>query len=276
MGVGAAGVEVRQIARYLLTRVLVLRGRLPEAAAVCDEAETESAETFAEINRSWIHGAVALLRWRLGHADDAVEMARNAAERTAELGQRVPAAFLWSDVADMGAPRAACAALSSLASGSDAPVVRLLSDRTEAVIAADVDSLLASAARAEAAGLRILGLSALHSALDLCAGRERGADTPILRVLEAMAGLRSRCRGLGDRRSVAHAALSPREVEVATLAALGSSDREIAESLIVSIRTVHAHLRSVYSKLGIGGRGDLAALGWLFADPRSNDAKPAG
>ncbi len=53
--------------------------------------------------------------------------------------------------------------------------------------------------------------------------------------------------------------LSPREREVAELTALGMSSRDVAERLYVSVRTVENHLHRVYAKLGLGGRGELAA-----------------
>ncbi len=71
-----------------------------------------------------------------------------------------------------------------------------------------------------------------------------GATTPLLRRL-GTAGQP------GD--------LTRRERETAELAARGHSDREIADMLYLSVRTVHAHLRSAYSKLGVSGRGGLAA-----------------
>ena len=56
--------------------------------------------------------------------------------------------------------------------------------------------------------------------------------------------------------------LTRRELEVATLAARGLGDREIADVLVVSVRTVESHLASAYRKLGITTRRDLAgALG---------------
>jgi ATP/maltotriose-dependent transcriptional regulator MalT len=48
--------------------------------------------------------------------------------------------------------------------------------------------------------------------------------------------------------------LTAREVEVLQLVAEGLSDAEVAERLVVSPRTVHSHLRSIYRKLGVGSR----------------------
>jgi DNA-binding CsgD family transcriptional regulator len=51
--------------------------------------------------------------------------------------------------------------------------------------------------------------------------------------------------------------LTPREVELAKLASRGLSNREIADRLGIAVRTVDNHLHQAYSKLGIGGRGEL-------------------
>ena len=48
--------------------------------------------------------------------------------------------------------------------------------------------------------------------------------------------------------------LTEREVEVLRLVARGLSDAQVAETLVISPRTVNAHLRSIYSKLGINSR----------------------
>ncbi|WP_233223426.1 AAA family ATPase [Amycolatopsis sp. CA-128772] len=53
-------------------------------------------------------------------------------------------------------------------------------------------------------------------------------------------------------------ALSGSERRVAQRAAEGATNREIAESLFITQRTVEVHLTSVYRKLGIAGRADLA------------------
>jgi DNA-binding CsgD family transcriptional regulator len=43
------------------------------------------------------------------------------------------------------------------------------------------------------------------------------------------------------------------------MAAKGPTNREIAQALFVTEKTVEAHLASAYRKLGIRGRGQLSA-----------------
>jgi len=48
--------------------------------------------------------------------------------------------------------------------------------------------------------------------------------------------------------------LTSREVHVLKLVSAGLTNREIAESLGLSSRTVDAHLRSIFGKIGVGSR----------------------
>ena len=52
--------------------------------------------------------------------------------------------------------------------------------------------------------------------------------------------------------------LTAGERRVATLAAKGQSNRQIAGALYITVRTVENHLASCYRKLGISSRNDLA------------------
>ena len=52
--------------------------------------------------------------------------------------------------------------------------------------------------------------------------------------------------------------LTPRERDVAALAAQGESSKEIATRLYLSVRTVNNHLQNAYTKLGVSGRRQLA------------------
>jgi predicted ATPase/class 3 adenylate cyclase/DNA-binding CsgD family transcriptional regulator len=58
------------------------------------------------------------------------------------------------------------------------------------------------------------------------------------------------------------AGLTTREVVVLRLLATGLTDAQIAEQLVLSLHTIHAHLRTIYSKLGITSRS--AATRYAF------------
>lgn len=61
------------------------------------------------------------------------------------------------------------------------------------------------------------------------------------------------------------AGLTAREVEVLRLVAKGMSDFQVAEQLVISHRTVHAHLSSIYSKLNVSSRGAAACFAFEHA-----------
>jgi DNA-binding NarL/FixJ family response regulator len=56
------------------------------------------------------------------------------------------------------------------------------------------------------------------------------------------------------------ATLTPSELRVVELAAAGMTNREIGEALYVTVKAVEWHLSNAYPKLGVRGRGELAAI----------------
>lgn len=60
------------------------------------------------------------------------------------------------------------------------------------------------------------------------------------------------------RRPARPCGLSPREVEVLVLVARGLPNKQIAEELCVSARTVSSHVEHVYTKIGVSARGAAA------------------
>jgi DNA-binding NarL/FixJ family response regulator len=53
--------------------------------------------------------------------------------------------------------------------------------------------------------------------------------------------------------------LTRQELKIAELARAGYSNKKIAETLVLTQRTVEFHLSNVYRKLGISGRRELGS-----------------
>lgn len=65
-----------------------------------------------------------------------------------------------------------------------------------------------------------------------------------------------------DAEALVGLGLTPRQAEVLSLLATGSSERDIAARLGVSHRTVQKHLEHCYRRLGVSTRSDAAAIAW--------------
>jgi predicted ATPase/DNA-binding CsgD family transcriptional regulator len=102
------------------------------------------------------------------------------------------------------------------------------------------------------------------------------AEGEALALADAIAYARRR-RGSRDRPPVGWASLTPAEMEVAQLAASGMSNPLIASQLFISRSTVKMHLSSVYLKLRIANRTELAgAVAMRLADPGATAGSAPG
>ena len=91
--------------------------------------------------------------------------------------------------------------------------------------------------------------------------RNCGAGREYDRVVQQLRGLGVQAAShRPDRHAVGGIeVLSRREREVADLVALGHTNRQIAEALYLSPRTIETHLARICSKLGVSGRAAVAA-----------------
>jgi DNA-binding NarL/FixJ family response regulator len=64
--------------------------------------------------------------------------------------------------------------------------------------------------------------------------------------------------------------LTPREAEVLWLIAAGKTNQEIADDLVLSIRTVERHISTVYEKLNLHGRAARASAAAIAVSLRPN------
>ncbi|WP_370526250.1 LuxR C-terminal-related transcriptional regulator [Pseudarthrobacter sp. NBSH8] len=124
----------------------------------------------------------------------------------------------------------------------------------------DADSIMETAAMLEGAGFVNLAREAYaRSSTVLESSGERR------RARQAVA-LREKCdHELGERFREGHfiaaapsVHLTRREQDIVELAVQGLTDREIAQKLMVSVRTVEGHLYRTYVKLGVRSRDELA------------------
>jgi DNA-binding CsgD family transcriptional regulator len=77
---------------------------------------------------------------------------------------------------------------------------------------------------------------------------------------EAAVAYAVRTRGRRSRPRVGWESLTPTEREVVALAAQGLSNGAIGTQLLITAGTVRTHLRSVFGKLGVANRAELAAV----------------
>ena len=82
----------------------------------------------------------------------------------------------------------------------------------------------------------------------------RAAETPTSRKIGGLGAL-----GSGPKARLVRGSLTPREVEVPRLLALGHTNRRISEQLCFSLSTIKNHVHSILEKLGVSDRTQAAA-----------------
>ena len=174
---------------------------------------------------------------------------------------------------------------------SPTPTARGLALRCRGLLNDDPDVLLEAVA-AHRTGPRPYQLAAACEDAGIALGHTARADEAVALLNEAVAGyerleavrdvarVQSAQRTLGiprsrrspRRPSFGWDSLTPTELQVVSLVAEGLTNRQIAERLFVSRRTVATHLEHVFQKLGHANRVELAADVARRGHQRSHDA----
>lgn len=241
----------RSEAAASLVVVLAEAGRVDEAARLLEASPPDDVALVPGLCR-WAEAAVA----GAGRPNAAAgALAVGAAQEALAAGAAPAGLWFLADAARFGPAAAAAGALSSLPDDWSTPLAQARSAGILARAGGRATELVDAAERHAALGLfghaRELAERAAARTPDTRRG-EGGQSTSA----RAAAVLRRAQRRLGHGGSPS--VLTERELEIARLAAAGMSDRHIAESLVVSVRTVHSHLGSAYRKLGIDSRRALA------------------
>ena len=168
-----------------------------------------------------------------------------------------------SDLVRLGAPGEAVDRLLELAGQMDGALAEAHAGRALAMAERDVDLLSDVVDRYER--IDALGHAAEVAAELAELHRAAGATRLAIAAQQRSSELGARAGGIHTpivARGISAEPLTPREREVALLAAGGISSRDISQRLYLSTRTVDTHLARVYRKLGISSRGELeSALG---------------
>ena len=126
----------------------------------------------------------------------------------------------------------------------------------EALAARDARGLDRASESFEAMGAMLLAAEA--AATYRAEGKKRSmlaSSARARRLLESCEGARTPALS-----GLAPDPLTPREREVAMLAVAGLTSPDIAERLVLSVRTVEGHLQQAYTKLGIASRAELRSV----------------
>ncbi|GAA0360790.1 LuxR C-terminal-related transcriptional regulator [Actinoallomurus spadix] len=240
-----------------LAHALALAGDVPAAEEALAEAERRALPTclapdFPAVSaRAWVRAA-------RGDVDGAVAAALDGAARARANGLAAFEMSTLHDAVRLGAADRAAGRLAVLAGRVDGALAPLYA--RHAAVAGDGSALAAVSAEYERLGLI---LYAAEAAAQAAAAHESAGRPSAARAANTRAWRTARrCQGA---RTPALAAMATPEVtarqrQVIQLVVTGSTNREIAGRLGLSVRTVENHLLRAYERLGVGDRAELADL----------------
>src|SRR6185436_17409045 len=225
------------------------RGELDRAATVFTDAVTSHQRIADNFYEALSHEYLGLVMCEQGECRSAADHFAAAVPTWRSLNSRENMAEWLAEVATLAAT-----------SGSTALSARLLGAATclrEAIGHAFVLPELATFERTEREIRSRLDPETFAAAWN--AGSAADIEQPLADASAFLATLTEPARSL-DRDSPANPYhLTPREQEVLRLLVQGQSDREIADTLYISLRTAQTHVANLLAKLEVNNRAEAAA-----------------
>lgn len=254
-----AGRPVRARSLLGLTEALAHAGDVDEAREAL-EAARPAAEHDTLLAPLW-SVAAAWLAAACGPPGQALEQLELAAGRARSAGQ--PAAEFESlHTLTLLGYAGAAPRLGELSTWMEGPLIQIVAAHAAALAGDTTGGTLDSAVERYAElGLHLYAAEAAAQACRAhrAAGDPRRAAAAAAQGRILLGPMDDGPAPLGLVLALTSPELTRREREVAVLAARGMASPAIASRLCLSVRTVETHLARVYSKLGIGGRAELAS-----------------
>jgi DNA-binding CsgD family transcriptional regulator len=245
-------------ARLLLAQSYCALGRVGPGAKMVAELRTRFGRHVAVFGPQ-LRIAEAWLAAAEGNVSSAIDLALDAARHAEESGQRAIEMLALHDAARFG-DQSSLGRLVDIATGVGGRLAGVVATHAAALRDRDAAAILAAAHQFEQVGAL---LSAADAAAQAAFAFQASDDRR--RTVEAAAvahRLAAECGGIRTPALdlAAHPLpLTVREREIANLVAAGLSNKEIADRLVVSVRTVEGHLYRACTKLDISDREQLAA-----------------
>lgn len=221
-------------------------------ARACVPADFYFMETGLSLASGWALAASGRLSEAVSTVQAAERLARDRGQPTHELAC-IQVAAQWGDAS--GAERAR-----ELAGELALPLAEAIAAHAEALRAADGEGLLAASAAYREIGDRA---AAADAAAQASAAFVEGQQHKRGRYAAALAAeLANECGGLSTPalRTPAGLKLSGRQRDVIELVVAGLSNRQIAENLVMSVRTVEGHIYRACQRVGAQSREELASI----------------
>jgi DNA-binding CsgD family transcriptional regulator len=246
--------------RYQIPRItaLAIRGSTDEAAAAL-AAVDKMRRPFRSLNyekglaRAWVAAGQGAVSEAIGTLLAAAENARANGQFAAEV--------VCLQTATQFGDRSSAPRLHELDSIVEGPRVGLAARFAEALRDGDAAELAAVSEEFERMGDLVAAVdAAAHAAL---AYRRRDLRGSALGCSTRADALADQCGGVSTpalRQAYERLPLTDREREIVMLIGQGLSNREVAERLSLSVRTVEGHIYKAMVKTGTSSRDELAAL----------------